>query len=289
MKKNILYILFGAMLVFVVACESIEKRNELAPAISESQLLNYMDVKVSGNTVTCTNNAPGTIGFWKTSTGTQNNLKTSQFYFPLKNTYTITLTVYGGDKAVTVSKQVDVAQNDPTYFSDPMWNMLTNGTAGKTWVWAADRPGGKIWGNGGYLGDRAPGWWTLGVADIPGQGGSAGDEITFNLDKGMNFIVKMGPDGKPGSGSGAFDLKLGTANQLMGGDGKLWSYGKLLLSNHTIPLGFEPNTSGKPNHFQFDILKLTDDELVLAFPEPGVTSAWGTAWFYMFKRKGYTY
>jgi hypothetical protein len=291
MKKNIIYALIGTLLV-LVACDPIEKRLNFAPAVTEAQLLDYMDIKVDGNNVTCTNNTPGTVAYWKASTGDQKNQKTSVFYFPLKNKYTITLTVYGGDKTVTVSKDVSVEQNDMAFFADPKWNLLTNGATGKTWVWAADIPGGYVWGNGGYLGNREPGWWKQSPTDLLGQHGGPDDSITFRYDANtIQFnTYQPGSNKWPGTGHGTFILNLGSSNEVKDGNGAIWSYGKLSCTNFTIPCGFEPNSAGdpKPLHYKFDILKLTEDELVLSFPEDGV-GAWGTAWFYMFKRKGFTY
>ncbi|RKD90646.1 hypothetical protein [Mangrovibacterium diazotrophicum] len=291
MKNKIVYLVVAVTLMFT-ACDPIEDRNDAGEVLTEAELLNYMDVTVNGNVATCTNNAPGVISFWKTDFGQQMNANSVDFYIPVAKTYTATLIAYCAGGPVTATKEFTIAENDPEYFADPFWNMLTNGTEGKSWVWATDIPGGKIWGNGGYLASLKPEWWALGIADVAGQGGSATDEITFDLNEGLNFAVTgmNAEDPVPGNGSGTFNMSLGDDNHLMNSDGSaVWSYGKMVFTNHTIPLGFEPNSSGKPLHYKFDILKLTEDELQLAFPEPGVTWAWGTAWFYMFKRKGYTY
>lgn len=287
--KNLIYLFLGGLLM-LGACEPMEERHELGKVYSEEELANYITVTVSGNEVTLENKAPEVISYWTTSFGSQSNQNTAKVYIPVANTYTATLTAFAAGGKTTVTKEFEIAQNDPAYFADPMWNLLTNGEAGKTWVWASDIPGGKVWGNGGYLGNTAPGWWTLNVNDIKSQGGDPSDEITFNLNRGMNFSVNTaGTATVPGKGSGTFNMALGAANQVKDPNGNVWSLGKITFTNHTIPMGFEPNTSGKPLHYTFDILKLTADELVLAFPEPGVNAAWGTAWFYMFKRKGYNY
>jgi hypothetical protein len=268
----------------------MEDRHEPGRVYSEEELLNFVTVTVNGNEVILENKAPQVISFWTTTFGSQSNKNTTTVYIPVANTYTATLKAFSAGGTTTVTKEFESAQNDPEYFANPMWNLLTNGEAGKTWVWANDIPGGKVWGNGGYLGNNAPSWWTLGMNDIISQGGDASDEITFNLDRGINFTVKTASaTSVPGEGSGTFNMSLAEADQVKDDNGNVWSLGKIIFTNHSVPLGFEPNSPGKPLHYTFDILKLTEDELVLAFPEPGVTSAWGTAWFYMFKRKGYTY
>jgi hypothetical protein len=286
-KFNIFYLLIGAIMIFA-SCEPREDRNELGPVYTPDQLSSYVDVKVEGNKVTCTNTAPGVISYWSTEFGTQSNQNTAEFYIPLKSSYNATLTAFCAGGPVTISKPFTIENSDLAYYSSPYWQLLTNGIDGKTWVWANDIPGGKVWGNGGYKGSTAPGWWTLGVGELDGQGGSPNDEITFNLDKSHNFIVTMPgvKDRKPGSGQGKFNIDFSKTITLAD---TLYSKGQITFNNWTIPLGFEPNTAGKPLHYTFDILKLTENELVLSFPSPGVKDAWGEAWFYMFKRKGYTY
>lgn len=289
-KKNIIYIILGALLI--VACDPMEKRHELSgPVYNEQQILEYMNVTVEGNYVTLENNAPGTISVWESSYGNKATTNHAKIYVPVKGSYSVTLTAYHDGGFVKATKEFEVAQFDEAYFNHEFWNNLTNGEAGKTWVWASDVPGGKVWGNGGYLGSYAPAWWTLGINDIPGQGGGADDEITFSLSmvNGPRFTVNQTiSNAVPGSGSGSFGMNLADANQKKLDNGDLWSYGQIDFIGHTIPLGLEPNTPGKPLHYSFDILKCTPDELVLAFGEPGA-KAWDGAWFYVFKRKGYTY
>ena len=63
-----------------------------------------------------------------------------------------------------------------------------------------------------------------------------------------------------------------------------WDVGTIDFSG-TIPLlGIQPN-QGNARQYVYHILKITEDELRLCAPEPGVTSGGGTAWFWNFKRK----
>ena len=63
-----------------------------------------------------------------------------------------------------------------------------------------------------------------------------------------------------------------------------WDVGTIEFSG-TIPLlGVQPN-QGNARQYVYHILKITEDELRLCAPEPGVTSGGGTAWFWNFKRK----
>lgn len=289
MKKNIFLFLIGAMLVFV-ACEPIEKRNTLAPAISEGELSSKVNISVSGNDVTCTIDSKNIV-YWQTSSGKQANTKTAEFYFPLAGQYEISCSLFGGDEKVSLTETITIVNNDPEYYSDPMWELLTNNADGKTWVWADDSPNAPTWGIGPYLVASRGEWWGQNFPDLGNdQGAALDDEIYFDLNKAHNFSVTMNGSGRPGSGSGSFDMQLGGENVVLGGDGSsIWSYGKITFTNQTIPLGFNNNGEGQPLVYVYDILKLTEDELILAFPEEGVTWAWGAAWFYQFKRKGHTY
>ena len=62
-----------------------------------------------------------------------------------------------------------------------------------------------------------------------------------------------------------------------------WDVGTMEFSG-TIPLlGIQPN-QGNARQYEYHILKITEDELRLCAPEPGA-GAWGTAWFWNFKKK----
>jgi len=290
MRKNI-YLIFMAVMLFFVACSPIEDRMDMGPLLTESQL--DITVTVVGNTAKCVNNTPGTIAYWDWQIGHSNQPKVD-IYLPLKGTYKLTFTAYCGGGKVSKTQDIVIAQNDPEYYKSPLWNKLTNGATGKTWVWASDIPGGKVWGIGPYKVPNDAGWWTLTTADIVGQGGGLDDELYFDLDKAHHVkVTAKNPDHKaaPASGAGFFTMDIADKDVLYTDDSKAtkWAEGVLTFVGQAAPMAFQPNAAGKPLQYKYDIVKLTDDELWLFYPEPGVTAQWGAAWFCKFKRKGYTY
>jgi hypothetical protein len=121
------------------------------------------------------------------------------------------------------------------------------------------------------------------------------------LNGGANFTLVTGntqilsgttPKGLPAGtyhGSFKFDMSqtLATVNAPSATGGNNWSIGTLTLTGATVSLGYQPNFSAQPI-YTYDILYLDNNVMVLGAPEPGAGS-WGTAWFWIFKRQGYTF
>ncbi|GHV48166.1 hypothetical protein FACS1894181_03230 [Bacteroidia bacterium] len=157
----------------------------------------------------------------------------------------------------------------------PEWEIIC-GSGSKTWGWDDQAP--AVWGNGGYLGNVTPGWWTVSIGDMeeqtPGEGASA--TMTFAV-KG-SALTKNKTGGSKEEGTFSFDMSKTTA-----GDDGLWAIGKLNTRGVSVLSGKQPNGENAPVN-QYDILKLNASEMVLAFPEPGA-GAWGTAWYWLFRAK----
>ncbi|SFD55272.1 hypothetical protein SAMN05518672_102398 [Chitinophaga sp. CF118] len=173
---------------------------------------------------------------------------------PFGGTYMLNYSIYTSGGPLADSMQITVSENDPFYFSNKSWNLLTNGQQGKTWVWAVDRPTGICYGNGSGAA-VAPEWWQNGIAYLTTEG-VADDEMTFNLNGAKNFTFTHAGATKAAS----FDLD--TLKQTV------------KITGSDISLG---------NKVTYVIVKLTEDELTLAQQGDG----WRNLW--LFKRKGYTY
>ncbi|MDR0536904.1 MAG: hypothetical protein LBH04_02475 [Tannerellaceae bacterium] len=165
------------------------------------------------------------------------------------------------------------------YDVEPEWELFWGEDGSKTWTWDAQAK--AVWGNGGYLANTAPEWWTVSLTDMDGQTPGEGDgaSMTFSIKKGSGALTKTKANGATEQGTFSFDMSKTTT----GDDGSIWAIGKLSTKGVTVLSGKQPNNAGAPI-YQYDILKLTADELVLAFPEPGA-AAWGTAWYWMFRAK----
>ena len=156
MKTRLIYFI-SIFLVLLVSCDPIENRDKLGSVLSENELaFDIIQEPTGSNTVRFVSKTSGIIPYFDWGSGFSNK-ESAEAYLPFAGTYTVTYTAYCAGGSVSVSKEFTVSDNDEEYFKDPAWNLLTNGTEGKTWVFATDVPSydGKIWGNGGYLNSPA--------------------------------------------------------------------------------------------------------------------------------------
>jgi hypothetical protein len=287
--NKILYYFAWAALLFT-ACKTIEDRDEMGALLTKDQIdIDVYATTSGGNQIVLINNTPGVAGTWdyliEKSTRKQDTV-----LLPFLGTSTISFTATTAGGLVEVTKDIVINQIDhPT---DTIWEKLAGTTSdGKTWVWATDHPDGYAYGNGGYLGNTLPAWWKVDAATMGGWG-VANDEMKFDLNGAANFTLVTGNTESTGLAAGtykgSFSFDMTVTKLLDGSTTTLWSIGQLTLVGATVSRGFQPNATNHDLIYKYDILKLTDDELILACPESGA-SAWGTAWFWVFKRKGFSY
>lgn len=131
--KKILIICSGVAAGMLSACDPIEDRESLGAPLSSSQL-QYSITQQPGydNQVFMENQTPSTIPYWDFVIGTSTRQKDT-VVFPFGGDYWIKYTAFGRGGSVIDSTQITVSENDPEYFSDPSWELLTNGTTGKYW------------------------------------------------------------------------------------------------------------------------------------------------------------
>lgn len=274
--KNLIYIIiFSVSLLFFQGCEPIEDRMELGSAITAEQLdISATLVTVNGkasNKAVVNNNSP-VLSSWDYGTGvTQKKTDTVLLVSTGENEIIFTGLNADGSK---ISKSLKVKVDELTFPVPLEWGMLTDGKD-KTWVWDTTKP--AVWGNGGYMGNDGPAWWTLKESDINGQaaGEGTGAKMVFSL-RGAK-LTKVKSDGKSETGSFSFDM----TKKITLDNGTIWAKGKLTTKGVTVLCGKSPNEGGAPV-YEYDILIINGKELVLAYPEPGV-GPWGTAWFWNFK------
>ena len=250
------YILSLLILAFCVSCTKEDNESLPGSPISKTDLKFSVTQQQGHDNIVIVNSLTkgSYIPFWEVAANLSNK-PIDTLIVPFAGTYTIYYSIYTSGGPMGDSTQITVSGNDPGYFSSPMWNQLTSGIAGKTWVWATDRPTGICYGNGS--GEAVvPEWWQNGIDYLTGEG-VADDEMTFNLDGAANFSFTHAGVSK----AATFDLDtLKKTIKITGSD---------------ISLG-----AGK---ITYVVVKLTDDELTLAQQGAG----WRNLW--LFKRKGYTY
>jgi hypothetical protein len=276
MKKRILYLVGGMILLFG-ACKPIENRQEAGAVVPATDFVYTITNDATNDYILyLENKTPEVMFSWDYAWGvSRKQHDTVKMLVPGTYTVNITATTAGG--LVTTSKVVTVTKSDPTAFQEPEWTLLTNLAVGKSWIWDDTQP--APWGNGGFRGCTAPCWWAVSKADLNGRGVGS-DEMKFDLNGGRNLTLTAAQD--PAAYKG---VTKGSFNLTFGNTWPDWvDVGKLSTTNVTVINGMQVNFSNQIEN-NFYILKLTASQLVLSAPEPGVTGAWGTAWFWMFKPK----
>lgn len=280
MKKSIIYA-FCILAIALVACEPIEERDSIGGAISADKL----DVKATpiivngknGNMVILENHSP-VLSAWNCG-GAVSSKSYDTVMVVKTGSIDVAFTGLNPDgtkitKNFTI--QVDVLSTLPTEYKN-LFGDPSQGITSKKYVW--DETAGAVWGNGGYLGNTSPGWWTNDKAAMDKEDADYGSEgyMIFDLN-GMTLKKSNAAGTKTETGTASLDL----SSKKLDGNGAVWASAKLITKNVTVLKGVAPNGGNAPV-YDYDILKLSDSKLVLAWPEPG-SGAWGTAWFWMFRK-----
>lgn len=257
--KRKLYILVAAItLGSLFSCEP-DDRNSLPAVTLTPETIKFSVVQnpQKNNEVKLTNLDNSVIPYWSysDSNGEIGHYNTNEqiVFFPFAGTYKIDFTAYTPGGAVSANPvTVTVNENDKTYFSDPIWQNLTNGEAGKTWVLDMANPIG--WAGLNYPGATGDNWnW------FPDYGGNSWvmpnkdwGEMTFDLDGGYHVKVvqtelnSMDQTTK----SGLFNLDIVKSTLVFAGGPELLHGGD-----------YYPDVSNWKN---IHVILVTEDELQLA-------------------------
>lgn len=222
MKKTKLLItsfLMLAVLLLVPACspESYSLDSTIDKSDINFEVTQDLVANPGGNVIKLKNLTPDIIPYWSYTDSKGNalghsNLNETSISLPFSGTYNISLTAFGQGGSESSTKTVTVAQNDTSLFSDPRWNLLTNGTQGKTWILYMAAPLEFIGKPATYynIAVSGHGWWPS-LADISWAGLENKDwgEVTFDLNGGYNVTVKQT---NSTLGSTAQETKTGTFN-----------------------------------------------------------------------------
>lgn len=187
------------------------------------------------------------------------------------------VTTINSDGSITKSPTKSIAVTEytelPGIYADVFGTTSDGGYGTTTWTWNTEAEDG-CWGNGGYLSNTGPGWWVV-------RGGEIDEQVVGKglPDDGLDGWFSLSLSGVQTSRGETGSVKV-SEDKVQSG----WDVGQMEFSG-TIPLlGVQPN-QGNARQYVYHILKITEDELRLCAPEPGVTSGGGTAWFWNFKRK----
>lgn len=145
------------------------------------------------NKVFLTSEPNGVIPYWDYGLGISTQAKDTVVY-PFLGEYWIKYTGFGRAGSVTDSTKITVSQNDLSAFAAPEWGFLTNGVAGKTWVFDPTAPIG-YYGKDYIAHTGSADDWSYFPEDCPGWSGfgcgTAWGEMTFDLDGSYNVTIKQ--------------------------------------------------------------------------------------------------
>ena len=131
-----------------------------------------------------------------------------QGFFPLKGTYSYTLTVVNGAGSAASEGVVDVPISNPDLvygIKEYAWLAGNKGEGGKYWVWDQDKPGGDVsYMTADY--DWSEFWWNPYAGEDGGSLPGVLNEIKFDLVGGFNFTRYESKDVVGDEGSFQLDL-----------------------------------------------------------------------------------
>ncbi|MFD1314031.1 hypothetical protein [Namhaeicola litoreus] len=259
MKINKIYGLFiGLMVLMVSSCD---------PIVDEEYLENTTDIAgvelvatqstPGGNKITLEMATPGITGYWDYNLGKALTDK-FEFIYPIpgKATFTYVGTLGAEFFEKTIDVQIDQLDNA----LDQDWYDLVgeDTAAGKTWVFNGTGGDERLWWYMSPPDNWAGVWWNAGGTCCPpfDQAG----KMKFDLDGAANFTYQSGPDADQVKSSFVLDV----GNQMLQING-----GNILGA---VECG--TNASAK-----YQIISLTEDELILFIPN----GTCGSGWTWIFK------
>lgn len=186
--KTIKLLFLGVMGAFALSgCED-EPSLGAAPTTADAEFT-YTPTAANPNVIEFDAKNKNLIAKWDFGNGTKAEGPTVQGTFPLKGTYVVTLTVFNSGGSASTSQTITIAQDDATLLNNPLYTILTGGSAGKgykTWVIDSTRDGhfgvgpNPVGAAGNY-----PEWWAAKKNDKSNTG-LYNDQFVFRL-KGFGF------------------------------------------------------------------------------------------------------
>lgn len=267
MKSNkiiVVSFLILGMLFLVSSCEpdshSLDDKLDVSALdFSVTQNPNY------DNQVYLKSNTPNALPYWDYGIGISNKT-IDTIIIPFAGTYKIEYSGFSQGGYTKSSADVTISENDPVFFADPKWDLLTNSELGKTWRLV-----------GVYLGPQSDyngKWYT---PDISGND-YYHDTVTFNLNQGFNYAK----DDQSGNiETGNFVLKLNI--DYNPGDDGIGPFDYLTIVGSGMPVkDFGNNGIGTT----YRISKLTENEMILSqgaeFVPDQNTQDW--TWFSVYEK-----
>jgi hypothetical protein len=276
--NKILYSIL-AMALLVTSCSPIESDETLGGVLPVNEVKGTVkNYKPGSNILILENETPGTAVFWDYIGGVLSLRQSDTLAIPFVGTLMIrqTLLCDGGQVTkeipVTIVRTKNDPEDDAKYPINPMWGLLAGTTVdGKTWIWSDNTSWAGPYGKGGYGTSPWPDWSGIeNISKLPEHNGISPDqEMKFDLVGKPNF-TKRTLSGEVLE-EGLFSWILYSKPQPTVPDmGYPWAIGQLTLKGATVLSGFGyDDTKGTTPIYTYDIVKLTDTEMVLAWAANG--------------------
>ena len=287
MKNNIKLGVFAFLsILLMIACEPQDSSDyslgakptadqldfDVTPTASKANVIDFKNTsKIKG------------VATWDLGNGTKAKGETAQASFPFKGDYTIEMTLYTTGGSVSISKTINVANDDMSLLDTPMYNALTGGAAnlnGKTWVFDQYHDGHF---GVGPVADSGPSWWSC-PAEGKTESSLYTQEFTFTQvgvkmewknngkvytnENGRAALAALGFSTSVVPGAGDFDVTYAPKPAYTFA---LNEAGKTITLSDGAFLGHYAGTS------TYEILKLTADEMYLKCAS---TTENGNGWWY---------
>ncbi len=243
--KNIQIVIVSFLILVVsllsVSCEP--DSHSLEKPLDES----ILDFEVSqnptyDNQIYLKSKTAKATAYWDYGIGISNKLMDT-IIIPFAGTYKIEYSAFSQGGYTTKSADVTVSENDPVYFADPKWELLTNQALGKTWRVVAVYVGPQS--------DYRANWWQ---PDISGNA-YYHDTVTFDLNQGFNYAI----DDQSGNiKTGKFVLKLNTDYNP---NDNIGAFDYLTIIGEGLPV---KDFGGDGIGTTYRIAKLTEDQMILS-------------------------
>jgi len=134
--KSIKMFFLSVITVFALAgCEDEPSLGD-APTAADAEFT-YAATANNPNVIEFNAKNKNLIAKWDFGNGTKDEGPTALGTFPLKGTYTVTLTVFNSGGSASSAQTITIAQDDASLLNNALYTIMTGGSAGKgykTWL-----------------------------------------------------------------------------------------------------------------------------------------------------------